>query len=90
MSLSSHSSFYLLILCTPDEAGAGGVDESGDAEGGDADGNVDDVNNPSKRAMDSMTGGGDAYTGATGDVSGGDVVNHADDDGVLENDGESE
>ncbi|KAI0932572.1 hypothetical protein AcW2_001161 [Taiwanofungus camphoratus] len=72
------------------EAGAGGVDESGDAEGGDADGNVDDVNNPSKRAMDSMTGGGDAYTGATGDVSGGDVVNHADDDGVLENDGENE
>ncbi|KAH9937433.1 uncharacterized protein B0H18DRAFT_950292 [Fomitopsis serialis] len=71
--------------------GVGGFDESGDAQGGDAAGNiVDGVNTENytrrKRAQDSGTAGGNAYTGASSDVDGGNVINHSDEEGETFND----
>jgi len=72
--------------------GVGGFSESGDSQGGDADGavidgvNTDAYNRRRKRGMDMGTAGGNAYTGASSNVDGGNVINHADNEGVVEND----
>lgn len=42
-----------------------------------------------RRASDSGSAGGNAYSGATSDVSGGSVVNEADDQGTVTNNGGS-
>ncbi|CDO70265.1 hypothetical protein BN946_scf184942.g65 [Trametes cinnabarina] len=70
-------------------AGGGGFSESGSAEGGDAAGPPipQDIQGFQKRAGDYGTAGGNAYSGATSDVSGGSVVNSADDRGTVTNDG---
>ena len=71
-----------------DTAGGGGLSESGTAMGGNA------ARPPlpagvQRRASDSGTAGGNAYSGATSDVSGGSVVNSADEQGTITNDGGS-
>ena len=43
-----------------------------------------------RRALDSQTGGGNAYTGNTSDTSGGTIVNEGDNDETLTNDTASE
>ncbi|KAI9066681.1 hypothetical protein FKP32DRAFT_1601614 [Trametes sanguinea] len=72
-----------------DDAGGGGFSESGSAEGGDARGPPipQSVQGFEKRAGDAGTAGGNAYSGATSDVSGGSVVNAADDRGAVANGG---
>lgn len=71
-----------------DNAGGGGFSESGSAEGGDAAGPTPPAG-VRRRAGDNGTAGGNAYSGATSDVSGGSVVNSADDQGTITNDGGS-
>ena len=67
-------------------AGTGGLSESGTAVGGDATRPAAFVqNNVQKRASDSGTAGGNAYSGATSEASGGTVVNDAGDQGTLDN-----
>ncbi|KAH9835804.1 uncharacterized protein C8Q71DRAFT_724389 [Rhodofomes roseus] len=72
--------------------GAGGFDESGDANGGDAAGNIVDGVDTSdytvrrKRGQDSGTAGGNAYSGASSNVDGGNVINHSEDEGETFND----
>ena len=74
-----------------DAAGAGGFDQSGDATGGDAAGNIVGGVDTSryttrrKRAQDSGTAGGNAYTGASSNVDGGNTINHSDDQGTVTN-----
>ena len=76
-----------------DNAGGGGFSESGTAEGGDANGNQIPSNIQGRalqrRAGDAGTAGGNAYSGATSDVSGGSVANQADDNGTITNGGGS-
>ncbi|OSD05950.1 hypothetical protein PYCCODRAFT_1474837 [Trametes coccinea BRFM310] len=74
---------------TGNDAGGGGFSESGSAEGGDARGPPipQSVQGFEKRAGDAGTAGGNAYSGATSDVSGGSVVNAADDRGAVANGG---
>ncbi|KAL7285725.1 hypothetical protein ACG7TL_000830 [Trametes sanguinea] len=74
---------------TGNDAGGGGFSESGTAEGGDARGPPipQDIQGFQKRAGDAGTAGGNAYSGATSDVSGGSVVNAADDNGAVANGG---
>ncbi|RPD63221.1 hypothetical protein L227DRAFT_561885 [Lentinus tigrinus ALCF2SS1-6] len=76
---------------TANTAGGGGFSESGSAEGGNAAGPPfpDGLQNVQRRASDSGTAGGNAYSGATSDVSGGSVVNAADDQGTVTNGGGS-
>ena len=75
----------------PDAGGAGGFDQSGDATGGDAAGNIVDGVDTSryttrrKRAQDSGTAGGNAYTGASSNVDGGNVINDSDNQGTTTN-----
>ncbi|KAI0670167.1 hypothetical protein C8Q78DRAFT_1080061 [Trametes maxima] len=71
---------------TANTAGNGGFSESGSSEGGDARGPTvpSDIQ---RRASDSGTAGGNAYSGATSDVSGGTVANVADDEGTISNGG---
>ena len=68
-------------------AGTGGLSESGTAVGGDANqpANVITGNNQRKRASDSGTAGGNAYSGATSNASGGVLVNDAGDQGTEAN-----
>ena len=74
-----------------DAGGAGGYDQSGDATGGDAAGNVvggvdtSTYTTRRKRAQDSGTAGGNAYTGASSNVDGGNDINHADNQGTVTN-----
>lgn len=74
-----------------DVGGAGGYDQSGDAIGGDAAGNtvggVDTSRYTTrrKRAQDSGTAGGNAYTGASSNVDGGHAINHSDNEGTVTN-----
>ncbi|KAI0762659.1 hypothetical protein C8Q74DRAFT_1371666 [Fomes fomentarius] len=71
---------------TANTASAGGYSESGTAMGGNAAGpRVPD--GLERRASDSGSAGGNAYSGATSDVSGGSVVNEADDQGTVTNNG---
>ena len=67
--------------------GTGGLSESGTAVGGGANrpANVITGNNQRKRASDSGTAGGNAYSGATSDASGGVVANDAGDQGTEAN-----
>ncbi|CCM01640.1 uncharacterized protein FIBRA_03701 [Fibroporia radiculosa] len=69
--------------------GAGGFDESGDSVGGDAHGfTIDNVRpNVHRRAGDQGTAGGNAYTGASGNVDGGDIINHSNADDTTTNEG---
>jgi len=67
-------------------AGLGGFDESGDAQGGNAAG-PPGLNTNTKRAGDNDTAGGNAYSGATSNVSGGTVINQGQEDGASTNDG---
>ncbi|GBE78094.1 hypothetical protein SCP_0109760 [Sparassis crispa] len=64
-------------------AGTGGTNESGDSHGGDATGppSLD------KRSGDNNTGGGNAYSGATSNVSGGNVINQGHHEGTITNQG---
>ncbi|KAI0757269.1 hypothetical protein C8Q80DRAFT_1116468 [Daedaleopsis nitida] len=71
---------------TANTAGGGGFSESGTAMGGNA-ANPRIPAGLQRRASDSGTAGGSAYSGATSDVSGGSVVNEADDQGTVTNDG---
>ncbi|KAI0744730.1 hypothetical protein C8Q76DRAFT_700879 [Earliella scabrosa] len=73
---------------TANTAGGGGLSESGTAVGGPAAGPRVPAG-VQRRAGDSGTAGGNAYSGATSDVSGGSVVNSADDRGNINNDGGS-
>ncbi|KAI0651587.1 hypothetical protein C8Q79DRAFT_1004867 [Trametes meyenii] len=72
---------------TANNGAAGGFSESGSAEGGNAAEPQALSTGVQKRAGDAGTAGGNAYSGATNDVSGGSVVNAADDDGTVTNDG---
>ncbi|KZT06348.1 uncharacterized protein LAESUDRAFT_714408 [Laetiporus sulphureus 93-53] len=67
---------------SPDTGGTGGFNESGDAQGGDA---SNPVLPPRKRAQDQWTAGGNAYSGASSNVDGGDVINASNDDGGVFN-----
>ncbi|RPD81719.1 hypothetical protein L226DRAFT_564390 [Lentinus tigrinus ALCF2SS1-7] len=71
---------------TANTAGGGGFSESGSAEGGNA-ASPRLPDGVQRRASDSGTAGGNAYSGATSDVSGGSVVNAADDQGTVTNGG---
>ena len=67
-------------------AGTGGLSESGTAVGGDANRPAAFVqNNMQKRASDSGTAGGNAYSGATSNASGGVLANDAGDQGTVDN-----
>lgn len=61
--------------------------------GGDADDDIDDFDvdddDLRKRAYDFGTAGGNAYSGATSNASGGTIINDADDDGIIMNGGGS-
>lgn len=77
-------------MALPDNAGGGGFSESGTARGGNAAGAIGTPPTLDRRAGDAGTAGGNAYSGATQDVSGGSIVNEADDqDGSIENTGGS-
>lgn len=89
--------FTALTDCSVVTGGTGGFNESGDAQGGDAAGNIvdgvntnDGTSSRRKRAQDSGTAGGNAYTGASEDVDGGNVINHSDNDGEVLNDAAGE
>ncbi|KAI0724282.1 hypothetical protein C8T65DRAFT_626014 [Cerioporus squamosus] len=69
-------------------AGGGGESESGTAQGGGARGPTMPAS-VQRRAGDNGTAGGNAYSGATSDVSGGSVVNAADNRGTITNNGGS-
>ena len=61
-----------------DIGGPANESTSGDASGGDA---------LKKRAVDSDTAGGNAYTGTSGDTRSGNIVNEAGDDATVTNTG---
>lgn len=72
-----------------DAGGMGDTSESGDATGGDAD-DFDfddddfDADDLRKRSYDWGTAGGNAYTGATSNASGGNIINDASsEEGVM-------
>lgn len=86
------TAFVDLTLLYLDTGGAGADSESGSAVGGDADDDFDNDDDADlrKRSYDWGTAGGNAYTGATSNASGGNIVNNADNDGIVENAGGSE
>ncbi|PSR71329.1 hypothetical protein PHLCEN_2v12843 [Hermanssonia centrifuga] len=79
--------------------GDGAASESGNAFGGDAvkkramnvEGRTTDVKERAigvkKRATDDRTGGGNAYTGNSGDTGSGNIINSADDESTITNTG---
>ena len=76
--------------------GTGELSESGDAQGGDADDDDFDDDDDDfdgalrKRSYDYGTAGGNAYSGAASDSSGGDVQNESTDGTLTNDDGSSE
>ena len=65
-----------ILIAIVDTASNGGFSSSGDADGGDV----------ARRAFDQDTAGGNAHTGDSSDVNGGNVVNTSEDDGTITND----
>lgn len=71
------------VLQIIDTAPNGGDSGSGNASGGDV------RARNFRRATDDQTAGGNAYTGNTGNVNGGEIYNEADDDSTITNTGGS-